>query len=235
MSFKAIQSVPPSFHRTSNSQPFVVSLRLLVPILVVINVSCSFTVCSLDRCPMISFMSTWRLPLSSICVNRFSAMLLAANDVRSPCRYSTLFILVSKMEFSLAKPIGRPFASFSRFVTLANLGSKLWGIANSMFRYCVVDVGCEGVVSFLQLIVGYHLMEFLSKVWVLLKWVIIPIVGLCLTALQYCMFAILGLSFIASSKACVVLSFMWVDCISSDVTRCTVILAITVQLIVRTQ
>ena len=38
-------------------------------------------------------------------------------------------------------------------------------------------------------------MEFLSEVWVLLKWVIIPIVGLCPTALQYGMFAIFDLSF----------------------------------------
>ena len=136
MSFRAIQSVPPSFHRMSSSQPFVVSLRLLVPVLVVMNASCCFTACSLDRCPMISSMSTWRLPLSSICANRFSAILLAASDARSPSRYSTLYILVSKMGFSLAKPIGRPFASFNHFVTLANLGSKLspWGMANSMFR-----------------------------------------------------------------------------------------------------
>ena len=125
MSFNAIQSVLPSFHRTSNSQPRVVPLHLLVPVLVVINASCCFTACSLDRCPVISSMSTWRLPSSSICANRFSAMLLAANDVHSPSRYSTSYILVSKMGFSLAKPIGRPFASFSCFVTLAILGSKL--------------------------------------------------------------------------------------------------------------
>ena len=137
MSFKAIQSVPPSFHHTSNSQPFVVSLRLLVTVLIVMNASCCFTMCSLDRCPTISSMSTWRLPSLSICANRFSAMLLTANDVRSPSRYSTLYTLVSKMGFSLAKPIGRPFASYSHFVTLASLGSKLspCGIANSMFRY----------------------------------------------------------------------------------------------------
>ena len=121
----------------SNSQHFVFSLHLLVPVLVVINASCFFTACSLDRCPMILSMSTWRLPSSSIWANRFSAMLLAANDVCSPSNYSTSYILVSKIGFSLAKPIGRPFASFSCFVTLANLGSKLspWGIANSMFRY----------------------------------------------------------------------------------------------------
>ena len=126
MSFKAIQSVPPSFQRMSNSKPFVVSLRLLAPVLVAMNASCCFTACLLDQCPMISSMSTWRLPSSSICANRFSAMLLVANDIRSPSRYSTSYILVSKIGFSLAKPIGRPFASFSRFATLASLGSKLF-------------------------------------------------------------------------------------------------------------
>ena len=121
----------------SNSQPFVVPLHLLVPMLIVINASCCFTACSLDRCPIISSMSTWHLPSLSICANRFSGMLLAANDVRSPSRYSTSYILVSKMGFSLAKRIYSPFAFFSRFVTLANLGSKLspWDIANSMYRY----------------------------------------------------------------------------------------------------
>ena len=125
MSFKAIQSVPLSFHLTSSSQPFVVSLRLFVPVLVVMNASCCFTACSLERWPIISSMSTWQLPSSSICANRFSAILLAANGVHWPSRYSISYILVSKIGFSLAKPIGRPLASFSRLVTLANLGSKL--------------------------------------------------------------------------------------------------------------
>ena len=137
MSFRAIQSVPLSFRRTSNSQPFGVSLHLLEPIEVVINASCCLTACSLDRCPMISSKSTWQLSSSSICANRFSAMLLAANDIRTTSRHSTSYILVSKMVFSLANPIGKPFASFSHFVALANLCSRLspWGIANSMFRY----------------------------------------------------------------------------------------------------
>ena len=57
------------------------------------------------------------LPLGSHCAYIDSAIKFAVSSVTSPSSNSTIYSLVSRMGFSLARPIGLPFSSRLRLVT----------------------------------------------------------------------------------------------------------------------
>ena len=79
ISLRVTHSVLPSFHCTSTSTPFVVSLRLFSPVHVVMNVSCYFTSLPSYLCSTISRNRTWRFPSPSTLAEMFSAISLAAS------------------------------------------------------------------------------------------------------------------------------------------------------------
>ena len=135
-SFMAIQLVLPSFHSIRISHPTVVSRLRLVPLRAVRKASCSFTSFPSVRWSIISWNKTCLLPSSSTWANILSAIALAARDALWPSLYSTSYILVSRIGFLCATPIGNPFPSLKRFVTRANSGPSLsLGTASSMLRY----------------------------------------------------------------------------------------------------
>ena len=109
-----------SFHRTSISQPIVVSNCLWVPVRVVTNASCCCSCSPVVRLSMISWNSTWCWPLLSIWAKRFSAIAFAASDTLYLSWNFTSYSLQSKIGLSLAVHIGRPSLSLNRFTTQAS-------------------------------------------------------------------------------------------------------------------
>ena len=126
----------PSLHWTNISHPWVVSSLRWVPHLVVTKASCCFSSLPSVRWSTISSNRKCLCPYSSTCANRIFAMEFTVMDAFWPSWYSTSYILVSSIELWFAVPVGSPFISFKRLVTLANSGwSPFLESVSSILRY----------------------------------------------------------------------------------------------------
>ena len=97
ISLRVTHIVLPSFHWTSTSTPFVVSMWRFYPVHTVMNASCSFTLLPSYLRPTISWNRTYWFPSPLTWANMLSAIALAASKSLCPSLYYTSYILVSRI------------------------------------------------------------------------------------------------------------------------------------------